>query len=361
MGTRTIYFDESGFTGYNLLDAEQPVFTVAGAAIEEKLATEILTEAFPGYQGKEFKFTNIWNGKQRAGLVRFAARLEAVQDLAFIYMIDKRFAVLTKIVDFLIEPYITDAGYDFYDDGFCWKYCNYIHFGFTQFAPPELLDALLKSYQAFSRKPSEKSLATLQSQLRIMAASADERVQVFLEQMELGARLFHKYHNLGGFKGSDELQATTMFAAVSHFRQRFTEDFEIVHDASSNFLRSKDLWQRMTSDSVPEQMHRLGDGSFVAFPLRITSTQSANSTDSRAIQFCDVLAGLSTRCFDPRTTGEDEAFLQSVIDAGLKHVTYNGIRPQLIFPDQIPPKRLSGPDIVDQMMGIMFGPHNAKS
>ena len=44
-------------------------------------------------------------------------------------MVNKRFAVLTKIVDYLIEPYITDAGYDFYDDGFCWKYFNYIYFG----------------------------------------------------------------------------------------------------------------------------------------------------------------------------------------------------------------------------------------
>jgi len=49
--------------------------------------------------------------------------------------IDKRFAVLTKIVDFLIGPYITDTGYDFYDGGFCWKYCNYIYFGLTQSAP----------------------------------------------------------------------------------------------------------------------------------------------------------------------------------------------------------------------------------
>ena len=136
MTTRTIYFDKSGFTGYNLLDPAQPIFVVASAAIAAKRAAEILSEAFPGYQGPEIKFKNVWNGKHRAGLLHFVAQLPAFEDLAFIYMIDKRFAVLTKIVDFLIEPYITDAGYDFYDDGFCWKYCSYIHFGLTQFAPP---------------------------------------------------------------------------------------------------------------------------------------------------------------------------------------------------------------------------------
>jgi hypothetical protein len=97
-------------------------------------------------------------------------------------MINKRFAVLTKIVDFLIEPYITDAGDDFYDDGFCWKYGNYIHFGLTQFAPSALLDALLKNYQAFSRDPTPDALATLHTGLKIMAASTEEPVKIFFEQ-----------------------------------------------------------------------------------------------------------------------------------------------------------------------------------
>lgn len=321
MTARTIYCDESGFTGYNLLDPAQPIFVVASAAIDEKRAAEILAEAFPGYQGPEYKFKNIWNGKHRAGLLRFVAHLAAFEDLAFIYMIDKRFAVLTKIVDFLIEPYITDAGYDLYDEGFCWKYTNYIHFGLTQFAPPELIDTLLKNYQRFSRDPSEDSLATLALQLKIMATSAEEDLRIFFEQMELGAQLFTKYLNLGTFRESNELQSTTMIAIISHWRQRYSEDFAVAHDASSNFLRGRDLWERITNNDVPKQMHRLGDGSFVEFPLRVVSTQSVNSIDSRAVQFCDVLAGLGARYFDPRTAAGEREFMDSLVEAGLKHIS----------------------------------------
>lgn len=360
MPTRTIYCDESGFTGYNLLDAAQPIFVVASAAIEEQRAAEILAEAFPGYQGPEFKFKNIWNGKHRAGLLRFVADLAAFEDLAFIYMIDKPFAVLTKIVDFLIEPYITDAGYDFYDEGFCWKYTNYIHFGLTTFAPPELLGALLTNYQRFSRNPSEESLAALASQLKMMATSAEEQLRIFFEQMELGARLFTKYHNLATFRETNELQSTTMIAIVSHWRQRYSEDFAVVHDASSNFLRGREVWERITNNNVPRQRHRLGDGSYVEFPLRIVSTRSVNSIESRAVQFCDILAGVGARYFDPRTAGSDREFMDSLVKAGLKHISYNGIRPQPIFPDRIPPKRLSGPDVVDQMVDIIRGAHNGQ-
>jgi hypothetical protein len=265
---------------------------------------------------------------------------------------------LTKIVDFLIEPHFSNAGYDFYDDGFCWKYCNYIHFGLTHFAQPELLDALLTHYQAFSRDPTPESLARLRTQLKIMASSVDEPVQIFFEQMELGARMFHNYYNLENFRSSHELQMTAMLAVVGHWRQRHPENFAIVHDASSNFLRSKDIWDRITNNNVPAQLHRLGDGSFVEFPLRVVSTAEADSKYSRSIQFCDILAGLATRHFNPRTEGNDRKFINDLLDAGLKDFTYNGIRPSHIFPDPIPPKRLIGPDIVDDMTRIIFGPHN---
>lgn len=358
MPTRTLYFDESGFTGYNLLDPAQPIFSIASAEIEEQRALEILADSFPRYRGDEYKFSNIWGSKNRAGLLKYAEHLHGFADLSFIYIAVKRFAVLTKIVDFLIEPYITDAGYDFYNEGFCWKYANYIYFGFTQFAPPTLLDALLRNYQAFSRKPSLKSLALLHSQLQIMAASSDEPVQIFLQQMELGARLFLKYHNIDSFGGSDELQTTTMLAIVTHWRQKYPDDFAVVHDASSNLLRSREMWERITSANVPQQRHRGGDGSFVQFPLRVVSTTAVDSKDSRSVQFCDILAGLAARHFSPMTKGEERAFMNEVIDAGLKEVTYSGIRSGTTFPDQIPPKRLDGPDVIDQMIGIMYGPHN---
>ena len=62
MTTRTIYFDKSGFTGYNLLDPAQPIFVVASAAIDEKRAAEILSEAFPGYQGPESSLRTFGTG-----------------------------------------------------------------------------------------------------------------------------------------------------------------------------------------------------------------------------------------------------------------------------------------------------------
>jgi len=131
-----------------------------------------------------------------------------------------------------------------------------------------------------------------------------------------------------------------------------------VHDASSNFLRYQEIWRNITNNNVPEQISRMGDGTYVEFPLRVISTTEVDSRDSRSVQFCDILAGLSVKHFNRELKEDDRQFLNDVVGAGLDTISYNGIRPNTTFPDKIPPKRLVGPDVVDQMTDIIFGSHN---
>lgn len=354
MPTRTIFFDESGFTGYNLLDPQQPVFSIASVDISEDRAEEILGASFPRYQGAEFHFTNIWRSGHRQGLRQFCNHLHEVADRSFCYATDKRFAVLTKIMDFLVEPAITDAGYDFYDDGFCWKYSNYVHYGLTQFAPPELLDCLLKFYQEFSRTPNQQSLALLQARLRMMAESTEDPIHIFLDQMAMGAEIFERYTDLSTFKNSNSLQTSTMIAVIGHWRQSYQDDFAVIHDASSSFLRDRQTWEAVTGVDVDGRALKAGDGSFVDYPIRVVSTEAKDSRESHSIQFCDILAGLVSRHFNPNLIEEDRAFMSELIDEGLGNISSNRLVPGTEFPDQIPPKRLDGPDVVDQMAEMLW-------
>lgn len=355
MPTRTIFFDESGFTGYNLLDPAQPVFSIASADISEARAEEVLRTSFPRYRGEEFHFTNIWRSGNKEGLRRFCNHLHEVADVSFCYVTDKRFAVLTKIMDYLVEPAITDAGYDFYDEGFCWRYSNYVYFGLTQFAPPELLDSLLRFYQEFSRNPTRSTLSKLQFRLRLMASSTEEPIQMFLDQMATGAELFERHSNLDDFRSTNNLQTSTMIALIGHWRQVHSEDFAVVHDASSSFLRDRAMWEAITSAENPGVALQAGDGSFVEYPLRVVSTEAMDSRESRAIQFCDVLAGLAAKHFNPDLGDNDRDFMNELVDEGLGEISSNRLVPSTEFPIRIPPKRLQGPDVVDQMAEILRG------
>jgi len=210
-------------------------------------------------------------------------------------------------------------------------------------------------YHSFSRDPTAERLRDLQIVLRIMANSTPEKVRNYYAMSSSGADLFLKYHKLEAHRTSNELQLTVLLASIGYWRQRTDDDLAVVHDQSSNFFRQAALWDAITGSHVPQQQHPLADGSSVQFPLRVTSTNAANSIDHKSIQFCDVLAGLFTRHLRQDNSTDDRAFLDEVKDAGLGEIMCDGIRAGLEFPNG-PPQRLNGPDIIDQMQKIMPPP-----
>src|SRR5688500_19145835 len=55
-----IYLDESGYTGPDLINVDQPFFVVASTTVNNADAAKLLQQAFPKYQADEFKFKQIW-------------------------------------------------------------------------------------------------------------------------------------------------------------------------------------------------------------------------------------------------------------------------------------------------------------
>lgn len=97
MPVRPLYCDESGYTGSNLLDPDQPIFAIASTDLDDAAARAILSECFPRYQAREFKFPTVCGSKRnRADLVRLGRALEGMSNRIFIWIMDKRFVVLTK-------------------------------------------------------------------------------------------------------------------------------------------------------------------------------------------------------------------------------------------------------------------------
>ena len=70
-GAQTIYFDESGFTGNNLLNLDQPAFVYTSVAIDPQNASRLHNELVSRFhlRGKELKGKN---------LVRYSRGQEAI-------------------------------------------------------------------------------------------------------------------------------------------------------------------------------------------------------------------------------------------------------------------------------------------
>lgn len=113
----TVYIDESGFTGNNLLDEAQPLFVVAAVAIEQAEAEEIARRVIADFslKAKELKVSKLLRSSKGA-----QAMLKALELLAGRYRyiaFNKRYAAVCKAFEYLVEPAISDCSFFFYRQG----------------------------------------------------------------------------------------------------------------------------------------------------------------------------------------------------------------------------------------------------
>lgn len=352
--TTKIYLDESGFTGNDLYNPDQRFFTVASTVVEDDEAKDILARCFPRYQGSEYKFTNIWKrDRSREGLRALAAEIPAFADRAFVWVIDKRFCLLTKMVDYLVEPRAYEAGYDWYANGWGKRYLNTIHRDLVHQGTEELYDETVRGWDTFARNPSSQNLEKLEQQLRRGKASTNAPLPSLFDLVLRGLDHFRARNpNLESFQDTNEIQITSVFSSVTWWRQHRTEDFALVHDESSAFMKQVDLWETMLREDFVAPPFPIADGTEVELPLRVRSTTAVRSHESYSIQLCDLLAGLLAKAGPGLIGAPHDPFIVELVEAGAGELTYSGIMPHALYSDG-PPQRREGPDMVDRMIELI--------
>lgn len=342
----TIYFDESGYTGSDFLNNDQPVFCVASTDIDDGEACTILKTSFPRFQGNEFKFTRInRRPRHRAGLVSLSEHLSKMVDRVLIYNCDKKFTALVKAVDVLVEPLIHELGYDFYADGYNRRFMNMFHFGLCQIAGSAVYDSIVRWYDRFSRNSNDAS--AIHQLSHIMDRCPDE-VSSFVRILLDGANHFIGSQDTIANPIDNDIQQSCVLALVNHWREHTTDAIEIVHDASSNFFRQLELWNKITSTDIKPATVTAGDRRGIIFPLGVERTRPGDSVDSYALQLCDMIAGLAAH-LGRRIEEVDLGFRRDVMDAGFDQLRCDGIIPGFEFVEDSP-EGLSGPDVVDQFI-----------
>ena len=352
--TVKIYLDESGFTGNDLYNRDQRFFTIASTVIDDFEAKDILNRCFPRYQGAEYKFTNIWKRERsREGLRALAAEIPSFSDRAYVWAIDKRFCLLTKMVDYLVEPGAYEAGYDWYANGWGMRYLNTIHRDLVVHGTEELYDDTTQSWDAFARNPNDETLGRLKRQLEKGKGSTNPPLPALFDLLLRGLEHFRARNpNLADFQDTNEIQITSVFSVVTWWRQHRSEDFALIHDESSAFLKQRDLWETMLRDDFVASPFLIANGTEVEFPLRVRSTTPVRSHDSYSVQLCDLLAGLVAKAGLGLVGGGHDPFVVELVNTGAGELSYSGVMPHALYVDG-PPQLRDGPDMVDRMVDLL--------
>ena len=153
--------DESGYTGFDLLNAEQRFQGAAAIAISDQDAARLISEHFPKLQAPELKYRALSRRPANHPRLLTLQRDLLTHYKCVTYVCDKRFLLTLMFVDYAVEPFYYERGSNFYEDGQNYAMASLLSVvGPTLLGPPAF-DGLLASFQHAVKEKTPEALKGL--------------------------------------------------------------------------------------------------------------------------------------------------------------------------------------------------------
>lgn len=284
---RDIFVDESGYTGPNLLDCAQPVLAMASLKCDDAKCAGFKTRFFGSATSSELKYSSL--SKSVAGrkkIVNFLRELAAEPEIVKVAIAHKKYALVGKMVDLIIEPAMHLDGVDLYDRGGNIAMTN------VMFAllGDGLHDPLLERFQKMIRTLDTDDFDEFAGEL-FREQFQDEQAEEFIGFFR--AALLKIGHSIL-FDPSKtlDLAFTLSFTLASLWRRDIPaeEGIRFIHDASSIMDYNRAIWDAAVDTGVPEQ--EIGyDTRTHVFPIAVNETIAEDSKNSVGVQLADIVSG----------------------------------------------------------------------
>lgn len=289
----TIAFDESGNTGgTGLLDENQPVFVLASCNYTEKDAENLLKENVYTHQTTEAKFANL--KKNKAGQARVIGFLEEIvksPNKIKIAIYHKRYMVVTKIVDMLVEELAHKNGRDLYKHGENIAMSNLFFHCTPGYCGKERTGNMYQAFVDMIKKQDNASIRNFYyAAWQVHSASIDEQFQSALLAPILATEPMIKDILQGLNSNSLDPAIPSFFTLCAAWGQDLNEHFDVLHDASKPISQEKGGLEACMSKDIPQAT--IGyDIRKIGFPLRANGIIFADSKKDYRLQVADLLAG----------------------------------------------------------------------
>lgn len=278
--------DESGYTGFDLLNADQRFQGASAVDIDDDEAARLIKEHFPNMQAPELKYRALSrrtsNHPRLLGLMK-----DLLNDFDCVtYVADKRFMLTLMFVDYSVEPYYYARGVKFYENGQNYAMASLLHMvgptllGKTEFA------ALMDAFQSAMKEKSPQSLQKLVEAVR--ATKWRELPEVLGPLAQYADRDCLSAIATPGV--STDIAIVVLISLITRMEVMAEGAYRVEHDQSKNLSTYHDLLLRYI-DHNEEVEFRATEITSLRFPLKLNEVTQVDSKSSPAVQLADVMIG----------------------------------------------------------------------
>lgn len=326
--TTPIFIDESGWTGDNLISSEQPVFVVASHQIPEAECRLLIDTYFSHIKANEIKHSDIRKRKRsQQGMLDLVKEIKHSKLPIATYIVHKRFALLQRFFDYLVEPVMHVHGLRPYDKAFNIRATSAAFVGLPIILGDRFMDDLLALFEKVARERSRAHLAemwkVLQDARTLKPGPHNQMLDLLLVAKPYGL------HHLDMLPDNAlDVAFSVVVALMAHWRQLSDGPFELIHDETTALAKYHSLWEWLSSPEQQTATLGFGDYRDMILPLNVSRTIFARSCDYAGLQLADLLAG-ATKEIGLFILGRssEEGYAAALFDVGLNEITNN------IWPD----------------------------
>ncbi|TVU89395.1 DUF3800 domain-containing protein [Vreelandella titanicae] len=278
--------DESGYTGFDLLNPDQLFQGATAISIDDDEAKHLIREHFPKLQADELKYRAL--ARRPANRPRlFALQRDLLQHYKCVtYVCNKRFLLVLMFLDYAVEPFYFERGIDFYKDGQNYSLASLLYEVGPTILGQGALDRLLASFQRAVREKSQESLDILVQAAR--ASRWQELPEAIGPLAKYGAP--ECLHAIAMPDVTTDAAFVVLQSLISRMEVMADDSYRVEHDQSKNLLTYHDLLQRFIDhkEAVTFDMSKITS---FAFPLKLQSVTQVDSKSSPAVQLADIMIG----------------------------------------------------------------------
>jgi len=309
----SVYLDESGNTGANLLDIEQPIFSLSSNIYSDEQAAELLSKLGSQQGEAEIKFSSLKRSRAgRARLVDFFRSELLIGDYVKTSIFHKDFMIVTKIVDMLFENFAHANGVDLYKDGANIAMSNMLYICLPNSCSEDTLKSFKESFITMVRVRSEESIEGFYN-------SASELHEARTSDLLVDELLIIKNYprdlldlaltNDASYNLDPAIPALFMHC---HEWGMAIGEFDVIHDASKPIANSIDFFNRFMDDQQETVVAGYDRRTF-ELPLKASGISFADSRAVSQVQVSDIIAGATVYCAKSKISQEENE-LTRVLD-----------------------------------------------
>lgn len=277
--------DESGYTGFDLLNANQPFQGASAVAISNEDAAVLIKEHFPTLKASELKYRAL--ARRPVNHDRLLSLQQSVlsQYKCVTYVCGKRFLLLLMFLDYAVEPYYYERGVDFYENGQNYALASLLYHVGPSIFGKEKFDALLAAFQQAVKEKTQASLIDLVRKSR--SINWQELPEAIGPLVYASPECLDAIATPGV---TTDAAFVVLQSLISRMESMASGTYRVEHDNSKNLRRYHELLQKFIEHDVEIEFRQTKLAS-IKFPLKLSSVTQVDSKESPAVQIADVLIG----------------------------------------------------------------------